>query len=509
MKACTLFESQQQNKYLYDRKVKRAHLCHPVLHYIIELNKKSIDVKRWLDNLEDESPVEIKHYGQFSKKEVNYYYRKYLFLKENGYFGEIDQEKKLGAQLNEENIRRSLANGKQVVFEVTEKCQLNCVYCTYGDFYQYFEKREKKNLAIGPAKILLNYLLELWNSPLNTSHDRTIFISFYGGEPLLNFPFIEEIVNYVKQLKVLHNRFAFSMTTNGLLVEKYMDFLASNNFHLLVSLDGNEENNAYRVLSDGKPAYNAILKSVNALKEKYPDHFLKRVDFMAVLHNKNSVSQIHNFFKKHFDKTPFITELYPNGVKDSQKEIFWKTYSNVSESLYQSEDYSLIEKDMFLETPEIHKVNKFLAYRTDFSFKNYKDLIYSDIEPPVTPTGTCLPFSRKIFLSAKGDILPCERVAGHHCGLGNVTRDKVELNFAQIAEKYNANYNKLRKYCNVCFNTETCEQCMYNLNIDDDNPICKGFMTDNEHSKYLSSILNYIENIPETYSKIIREAFID
>lgn len=508
MKACTLLESQNKNKYLYDRKIKRVHLCHPLLHYIINLAKQSKDLEQWFNNLDEEAAVEIEESGLFSKKEVEYYYWKYLFLKENGYFGEVFQEKKLGTQLNEEKLKRILANGKQVVFEVTEKCQLNCYYCFYGDFYQYDGKRERRDLDTRSAKTLLNYLLELWNSPLNRSHDKNIYISFYGGEPLLNFPFIAEIVDYVKQLNARHNRFAFSMTSNGILVEKYMDFLYSNNFELLISLDGNEDHNAYRVLLNGEPAYNAILKSVKALREKYPDYFQKKVDFLSLLHNKNSVSEIYNFFKKSFDKKPDINELKTMGIKESQKETFWKTYGNVYESLHQSEDYSLIAMDMFLKTPEVHKVNQFLAYRNDFSFKSYKDLIYAGIERSIIPTATCLPFSRKIYLTVNGQILPCERIDNKYA-LGTVTPDKVELDFAGIAERYNSYYDKMRKHCNVCFNTETCEQCIFNLNIEDDNPSCNGFMTESGHSKYLSSMVTYIENKPGTYSKLVKEAFID
>jgi uncharacterized protein len=508
MKSWSLLESQKQNKYLYDQEVRRAQLCHPLLHYIVKLGERAIDVKGWVNSLEDDSLVEIEHYGYFSKKDVEYYYRKYLLLKENGYFTESDIEKRLSLKLDEENVKKILANTTQVLFEVTEKCQMNCYYCGYGKFYHDYDKREKKNLDTIYAKTLLNYLLALWNSPLNTSHDKNIYIGFYGGEPLLNFPFITEIVNYVKQLKVLHNHFTFSMTTNGILVEKYMDFLYRNNFVLLISLDGNEENNAFRVLKSGKPTYKTILKNVKALQKKYPDFFLKRVNFIAVLHNKNSVSEIYNFFKRVFNKIPLISELSTTGIKDSQIETFWKTYSNMNESLYQSEDYSLIEKDIFLKAPAIQKVSLFLTYRNDFSFNNYKDLIYTNDGQKRLPTGTCLPFSRKIFVTVNGKILPCERI-GHQYSLGSVNQEKVELNFDKIAEKYNAYYNKIRKYCNVCSNTETCVQCIFNLNIQDNNPVCNGLMTEEDHSKYLSSIVSYIEEKPEMYSKILKEGFDD
>lgn len=107
-------------------------------------------------------------------------------------------------------------------------CNLECAYCTYGKFYKNYDRRERKKMNPGTAKTFLNYLLELLNSPLNQSHDRFINIGFYGGEPLLNPPFIHEIVEYVLQLKAVHNRFRLNMTTNGLLLERYMDFLKNS-----------------------------------------------------------------------------------------------------------------------------------------------------------------------------------------------------------------------------------------------------------------------------------------
>ncbi len=512
MKSCSLFKTPKQNEYLFDRRMKKTLLCHPLLSYIVKgMCKNPAETVSWIESLKDNSQVsqvKIENGGTFSKEEVGYYYRKCLFLKENGYFSEVDQKKKLSATLNELNVKSLLANGKQVVFEVTEQCQMNCYYCGYGKFYNNYDNREKKNLDISCAKDLLNYLKELWNSPLNTSHDNNIYISFYGGEPLLKFSFIREVVNYVKQLKILHNRFTFNLTTNGILLEKYSDFLYEHDFQVLISLDGDEKCNAYRVLKNGKPTYVKVLENVKALQKKYPDYFARRVNFNAVLHNRNSVSEIYKFVKKKFDKIPDISELNTNGIKEGLKRKFWQTYSNLNESLHQSEDYSVVEKDMFLMAPGIMNVSRFLNFENDFSFVSYKDLINTDGEQRRMPTGTCPPFSKKIFLTANGKILPCERI-GHQYGLGSVKQGKVELNFEKIAKKYNTYFDKIRKLCNSCSNSETCMQCIFYLNIEDNTPVCNGFMTARDYSNFLSSLVSYIEDKPELYLRLSKEAFVE
>lgn len=147
--------------------------------------------------------------------------------------------------ITEEIVRRNIANLPHLVFEVTDACNLKCKYCAYGEFYDDYDIRQDKFLSVRTAKNLLDYLCKFWNSPACTSASVPMFISFYGGEPLINFGFIEEIVDYVKHLDATNRNFRFSMTTNGILLHRYMDFLVENNFHLLISLDGNEKNDSY------------------------------------------------------------------------------------------------------------------------------------------------------------------------------------------------------------------------------------------------------------------------
>jgi uncharacterized protein len=138
--------------------------------------------------------------------------------------------------LQAEDIKLSLANTPQITFEVTDACNLNCTYCGYGQFYSDYDTRENKRLSPDKACVLLDYLGKLWNSPMNKSTNQNVYISFYGGEPLLNIPFIQTIVDYVEnKLHCPTRHFTFSMTTNALLLHKHMDFLTGHRFNLLIN----------------------------------------------------------------------------------------------------------------------------------------------------------------------------------------------------------------------------------------------------------------------------------
>ncbi|HPW42495.1 MAG TPA: radical SAM protein [Bacteroidales bacterium] len=184
--------------------------------------------------------------------------------------------------ININMIKNSLANTPQITFEVTDLCNLDCVYCGYGKLYSDHDERTNKKLEFTKAKLFLDYLSVLWNSPLNKSFNNVIHLSFYGGEPLLNVPFIEKVIGYTKGLKNQVRKFAYSMTTNGMLLDKNMDFLVSNDFSLLISLDGDEFNNSYRVNKSGQNSYSHIIENIDKLKSMYPEYFNKRVNFNAV-----------------------------------------------------------------------------------------------------------------------------------------------------------------------------------------------------------------------------------
>lgn len=408
------------------------------------------------------------------------------------------------------DVKYYFANTPQITFEVTDACNLKCTYCGYGQFYSDYDTRENKRLPVKKAIILLDYLHQLWTSSLNTSINKNIYISFYGGEPLLNMPFIQTIVEYVES-KLLSNvrHFTFSMTTNALLLHKYMNYLAKHNFSMLISLDGDKDNTSYRVDAKGNSAFDKIIDNVNLLREKYPDYFENRVNFNAVLHNRNSVESIYNFFKDNYNKIPSIGELNNMGIRPEMQKTFIRTYRNSEESLHQSEHYDIIEKDMFIKSGNYRSLSNYLLQYSDFVYYDYNELLLGkDYLNRTIPTGTCPPFSKKVYVTVNGKLLPCERI-GHQFALGKVTDNEVKLDFEAIAQKYNKYYTKLDKQCKACYNKKTCIQCIYNLpDIDEPKVVCHGFMSKQDFEYYQNSQLSFLADHPEDYHRIMTEIIV-
>jgi uncharacterized protein len=409
--------------------------------------------------------------------------------------------------LTPEDVEISLANTPQITFEITDACNLNCTYCVYGELYADYDVRKNVWLAEQKAIFLLEYLNNLWQSNFNTSFHKNIYISFYGGEPLMNMKFIKKIVDYIEnQINSKTRIFTFTMTTNALLLHKNIDYLMEHHFDLLISLDGDKQNTAYRIDKQGNEIFDKVVAILDFIKNQYPDYFNKHINFNAVLHNKNSVESIYSFFKKKYNKIPAIGNLNNTGIRPDKRNEFIKMYRNVAENLFDSEHYSDIERDMFINAPSYDSAAKFLLTESEFIYNDYNELLYGKKVPSKKwITGTCVPFSKKIFLTVNGKILPCERIS-QHFGLGEIDDNGIHLDFQAIAEKYTAYFSKIDTRCASCYNKKACFQCIFNLSdIDELSPHCFGYMTKNDFEFYKQSQLNFFRRQPEAYSRIMKE----
>lgn len=410
--------------------------------------------------------------------------------------------------LNPKDVVFTLANLNQLVFEVTDSCNLKCKYCAYGEFYEDYDQREEKILPIKNVIRLIDYLSEYWNSDMNKSSKRPLYVSFYGGEPLLNMFFIKSIVTHLQNnVKCPNVNFMFSITTNALLLHKYMDYLEEHKFDLMISLDGNKENTGYRIDKAGKCAYDRIVCNVDKLKKKHPDYFQKLVNFNAVLHNKNSVEDIYRFFKERYNKIPSIGELNNMGIRKDRQVEFNRTYKNADESLHQSEHYEEIERDMFIQSSSYKSVTQFLHQYSGYVFKDYTELLFDKSDQKFLPTGTCIPFSKKLYVTVNGKLLPCERI-GHQFALGEITDTEIKLDAGAIADKYNAYYAKFEQQCGNCKNTKSCIQCMFNVSDLDGKPVCHGFMNEERFKRHVNAQMHFLEKHPEAYKRIMEDVIV-
>lgn len=94
------------------------------------------------------------------------------------------------------DIFHNLSILPQLVFEVTDACNLRCKYCGYGNIYEGYDKRENLNFPLYRAKTIIDFLHSLWKNKYCIGVTQVMSIGFYGGEPLLNITLIKDIIQF-------------------------------------------------------------------------------------------------------------------------------------------------------------------------------------------------------------------------------------------------------------------------------------------------------------------------
>ena len=239
----------------------------------------------------------------------NYYTRKFIFLKEK-----LSKESKnitYTTNITPQIIKENIANLKQLLIEVTDGCNLACEYCGYGKLYGNYDKRNGKMQSFQQVRILLDFLINEWNSQYNNSYKNNIYIGFYGGEPLLNFKLIHEVIEYLDSKCMNNIIFQYNMTTNAMLLDRYMDYLKEKQVHLLISIDGNKENHSYRITKTGKNSFDTVYSNILKLKNKYHDILGQNLSILQQYLNKENITQ------ENFEEIKFMIQKMFIDIEDT------------------------------------------------------------------------------------------------------------------------------------------------------------------------------------------------
>lgn len=408
-------------------------------------------------------------------------------------------------KLTAENIKSYLANTPQITFEITEACNLSCLYCGYGKLYNNKGKRHNRRMPSENAIAFLNYLKELWDAGYDNRGEGTLIISFYGGEPLLNMQFIKTVICYIEEnLQGVRRHFVYTMTTNAIFLPKYMDYLVSKDIHLLISLDGDEKGSSCRVYHDGEPAFSDITKSISKLRNKYPRFFEKNVEFNSVLTRKTSVKEITDYIYHTYGKTPSISEVNTDGINPQNKKEFEQIYLAKWKSVHDMEQELVSGKINFENHPRFDQVARYIQMHSPYEYHDYNELLFADkAKEKSYPTGTCLPFTKKVFVNVTGRIMPCEMIS-YEYGYPAIRQGKVNIDFQQIADCYNSYFERSSNICQFCKDQLGCLCCMFNNGmLKKPKGKCGYFVDSNAKMAMKHEVYSFLLQYPESYSYIM------
>lgn len=343
----------------------------------------------------------------------------------------------------------SLAKVPNIVLEVTKECNLACRYCCYGNLYiqNTITSGCEANMDV------CEYLKVLLNLRIKNENYADFQISFYGGEPLLAFSKIQQCVALADEL-MPEVKITYGITTNGILLDKFMQYFVEHHFRILVSLDGDESNNQYRVFKNGKESFKKVVRNINLFYHSFPDFFRKNVNFSTVLHGKSNCLDALNFFSR-WKKIPYFSEVIEAGAKKNAKyyqEIFKIHEYSTNDIIKMKKDYPEVYASLFpMKSGRCYLWNK-------RSIENVDGLLRKQWSAYVT--NSCFLFSSKVFVSIDGSIYLCEK-SSRDFNFGVISKEGLHLYVKEINGYYKKIFDKHKMLCADCYKLKGCNCCYF------------------------------------------------
>ena len=150
---------------------------------------------------------------------------------------------------------------KALCLHIAHTCNLNCSYC-FASQGKYNGDRAVMSYEVG--KQALDFLIA------NSGNRRNLEVDFFGGEPLMNFQVVKQLVAYARSIEKEHNKnFRFTLTTNGMLIDDdVIEFSNKEMSNVVLSLDGRKEvHDRFRVDYAGKGSWDRIVPKFQKLVE--------------------------------------------------------------------------------------------------------------------------------------------------------------------------------------------------------------------------------------------------
>ena len=177
----------------------------------------------------------------------------------------LEEAGKLFSKDAYEGLAHTYKNNSKVIkalcLHVAHTCNLNCSYC-FASQGKYQGDRALMSFEVG--KQAFDFLIA------NSGTRRNLEVDFFGGEPLMNWDVVKQLVAYARSVEKQHNKnFRFTLTTNGMLIDdEVIDFLNKEMSNVVLSLDGRPEvNDHFRRDYAGKGSYETIVPKFQRLVE--------------------------------------------------------------------------------------------------------------------------------------------------------------------------------------------------------------------------------------------------
>lgn len=319
---------------------------------------------------------------------------------------------------------------KALCLHVAHDCNLKCKYCfaAQGDFGG---AKEMMSFEVGKAAI--DYLIA------NSGSRRNLEIDFFGGEPLMNFDVVKQLVEYGRSVEKENNKIIrFTLTTNGILLDdETIDYINENMHNIVLSLDGRKEvNDNMRPTLNDKGSHDIILPKFKKLVENRP---------------KDKYYYIRGTFTRdNLDFSKDVMHFANEGFKLTSVEPVVGDESN---------PYALREEDMpkvFAEYEKLAVEYADMKVKGD-DFKFFHFMIDLNQGPCVIKRITgCGAGNEYLAVTPNGDIYPCHQFVGNEeFKMANILDEEIVLP-TELRQTFKNAHVYSKEDCKSCWNKFYC-----------------------------------------------------
>ena len=324
-----------------------------------------------------------------------------------------------------ENVIEEFSNNRQTVVKalclhIAHDCNLACRYC-FAEEGEYHGRRALMSYEVG--KKALDFLIA------NSGSRKNLEVDFFGGEPLMNWPVVEHVINYVRRREQETGKnIKLTLTTNGtLLNDENIKFLNDNRVMLVLSLDGKKEtHDRMRPFPNHTGSYDAAVRGFKKVIESR--------------HGKNYYLRgTYTHYNPHFcEDTLDMTKI--------GKEI------SVEPVVGTDEPYVLTEEDLPVLYEEYDKLARaYLQKRHEgdpFDFFHFN--VALDNGPCVAKRLAGCGAGHEYFaITPEGDIYPCHQFVGREqYKLGTLDTGVVK---PDLVQKFRHTHVMTKPACRECW----------------------------------------------------------
>ncbi len=224
--------------------------------------------------------------------------------------------------------RRTSGVVKALCLHIAHSCNLNCSYC-FASQGKYHGERALMSFDVG--KQALDFLVE------NSGSRRNLEVDFFGGEPLMNFTVVKQLVEYARSIeKEKGKNFRFTLTTNGVLVDDdVIEFSNREMSNVVLSLDGRKDvHDRFRVDYQGRGSWDYIVPKFQKFVEARGNkNYYMRGTFTH--HNPDFLEDIKTMLDLGFTELsmePVVcAQNDPSALTEDDKQVVMEQYEKLAE----------------------------------------------------------------------------------------------------------------------------------------------------------------------------------